>query len=442
MFVRRIRIRTFLSVAISSYLLTLFHVQPELKHSQIQDFQLSPAMIFQGVLLSSEEGLRNQSESHISDTQGKQGTIHRHHNPSLTVRSINNDTNTTMPPMYPMTTLGLPKDFPKWMRMYFNWHSKFRRSLNQSNWKNFKYLILRCTHEDRLCGGLADRLKPLPYLIRLAARHKRVFLIRWDRPARLEEFVLPNKLDWTVPDWMVTLIENNSVSRGEKVSAREWSNLTASDEDIMVLEGRIRDIFGGAAYYTNAVDDPSETYEVIYHKVFRALFKASPPIEILVNDIRSRDELIAGQYAVAHYRAFYAIEDKKDKVPIDTHRLLAINAANCASKLRPGGPVYFASDSKVAVDAVKDYATEYNYPISVLESDEALHIDKFSKDDQRSPSEFYSIFVDLLLMAEGQCVSYGKGGFGRFALLLSHNATCANRHFYKNKVQPCSWAQL
>ena len=436
MHVRRFRFRVFLSLTISSYFLTIFHLQPGLHDSPIQDLNLNPAMMFKSILLSSKEGQGNQSHSYGNEEQDKEGTISWRDAPSL--RSISNDTNTTMPLMHPITNLGLPKDFPEWMRLYFNWHSKFRRSLNQTNWKSFKYLILRCTHEDRKCGGLADRLKPLPYLIRLAAQHKRLFLIRWDRPAKLEEFLLPNKLDWTVPDWMVARIEENTVSRGVKISAGEWSNFTSSDADVTVLEGKIQDIFGGAEYYSKAVQDPSETYEAIYHNVFRSLFKPSPPIEKMVNDKRLSDTLIAGQYAVAHYRAFYAIEDKKEKVSKDTHRHLAINAVNCASKLRPGGPVYFASDSKVAVDAVKDYATDYRYPISVAQSDEALHIDKFGKDDQRS-KEFYSVFVDLLLMADGKCVSYGKGGFGRFALLLSHNSTCTNRHFYKNKVQLCSW---
>jgi len=228
--------------------------------------------------------------------------------------------------------------------------------LNQSNWKSFKYLILRYTHEDRKCGGLADRLKPIPYLIRVAAQQKRVFLIRWDRPAKLEEFLLPNKLDWTVPDLMVVRIEENTVSRGVMISAGEWNNFTSSDADVVVLEGRIQDLFGGAEYYSKAVQDPSETYEAIYHKVFRSLIKASPPIEKMVNDKRLSDMLI-------------------------------------------------------------------------IQSDEALNIDKFGKDDQRSQSEFYSEFVDLLITANGKCVSYGKGGFGRFALLLSHNSTCANRHF-------------
>jgi len=337
------------------------------------------------------------------------------------------------------SSLGLSKEFPRWMKTYFNWHRKRRLSLNETNWKSQKYLMLRCTHEDKKCGGLADRLKPLPYMILLAARHRRLFMIRWNTPTKLEEFLVPNKLNWSVPDWMEEHLLNDEVSRVSKLTAAKFSNFKKKDKDTMVVEGRIQDILGGAEYYEKTVTDPNETYEKVYHLLFKALFKPSPPIQALIDAKMKTDGLSPGKYAVAHYRAFYGIEGEKHKRGKQQLIHLAINAANCASAFHPGDPVYFASDSKSAVDAVKQYAKTENRPISVLDGDEALHIDKFSPENRTPPSDFYSVFVDLLLMANGNCVTYGQGGFGRFALLLSNNATCFGRHIYKGQPAKCEW---
>ena len=67
-------------------------------------------------------------------------------------------------------------------------------------------------------------------------------------------------------------------------------------------------------------------------------------------------------------------------------------------------------------------------------------IDKDDLETERQPSDYYSIFVDLYLMGMGHCFSYGQGGFGRYALLLSYNATCSRRHTWNTKLLPCEWA--
>ncbi len=54
--------------------------------------------------------------------------------------------------------------------------------------KKQKYLILGCHKEDGNCGGLADRLKPLPFILAVAKKTGRIFMIRWSKPAKLEEF--------------------------------------------------------------------------------------------------------------------------------------------------------------------------------------------------------------------------------------------------------------
>lgn len=432
--VNKSTIRAVLFVTILAFSVASLNVQRRLTELLTEEFDKMPnAMI--GILATSKTSTRNASSVSSEDsdipelTPTEKHTQHGINYSSLILEPETSDLN-----------LELPRQFPRWMRRYFNWHAKHREVLNETNWESEKYLILRCTHEDKKCGGLADRLKPLPYLILVAAREKRLFMIRWNTPARLEEFLLPNKMDWSVPDWMERKFQNNETfTRVRKYNAGKWAKFKRKDKKARVVEGKIQDILGGAEYYEKAVDDPNETYDSVYHDLFSTLFKPSPPIEEMVMAKMQTDHLTPGEYSVAHYRAFYGIEDEKQTRAASTLESLAINAVNCASVFRPGGPVYFASDSKIAVDAVKKYGETKNRSISVLEGDEPLHIDKYGPENPRSPSDFYSVFVDLLLMANGRCVTYGQGGFGRFALLLSQNATCFGRHIYKLKTQKCRW---
>merc|ERR1719253_1409224 len=79
------------------------------------------------------------------------------------------------------------------------------------------------------------------------------------------------------------------------------------------------------------------------------------------------------------------------------------NSINCASKIYPGAPVFFASDSHVAMI----YAQQWK---------------------SGNVSDFYPTFVDLLIMAEARCMSHGVGGFGVFANILSKDPSCVIRH--------------
>ena len=94
---------------------------------------------------------------------------------------------------------------PQWMKDYFDWHRNQTSTLNETNWflpDRPKYLLLRCSKSSSRCGGLSDRLKPLPLFVVAAALSKpkpRLLWILWERPAQLEEFLVPNEINWTVP---------------------------------------------------------------------------------------------------------------------------------------------------------------------------------------------------------------------------------------------------
>lgn len=319
---------------------------------------------------------------------------------------------------------------PDWVKEYFAWHHQQTKILNENNWHDFNYLVVQCMKEDDHCGGTSDRLKPIPLLLLMAYRYKRIFLIHWTRPFRLEEFLVPNAINWTVPEYLpLTDVEEN----GKIVAKATNIEMYSAKSTIRFVRTKLQSFDGGLTVYENTTDS---TYAEIYHDLFRLLFDPAPPIARTLKQEMNDAGLVQGEYAVAHYRAFYGRSSRR---PTSIAKF-AINAVNCASQLRPGGPVYFASDSLYAIGTVRNYSKEHGYKIVTIENQEPLHLDKDDLETERQPSDYYSIFVDLYLMGMGHCFSYGQGGFGRYALLLSYNATCSRRHTWNTKLLPCEWA--
>jgi hypothetical protein len=318
---------------------------------------------------------------------------------------------------------------PQWVGEYLSWHNEEIKKVNEHNWKHFHFLVLQCVREDSHCGGASDRLKPLPLLLYLAHKHKRIFLIWWTRPCPLEEFLVPNAINWTVPSFLPL---SNGELNGKQTAKIDGIQVWTAKKRVNIVRSRLQAYDGGQLVFENITD---MTYNDIYHDLFRLLFEPSPAIAAILRREMGEAGLTPGEYAVAHYRAFYGRETRHPKTIAD----YAINAANCASNLRPGGPIYFASDSVFALSTVRDYGKKNNYKIVTIENHEPMHLDKAGNWSARHPSDFYSIFVDLYLMGMGRCLSYGQGGFGRYGLLLGYNASCTNRHTWNTHLLACNW---
>jgi hypothetical protein len=93
---------------------------------------------------------------------------------------------------------------PAWFKDYVALHREQRLALNETNWEDQRYLIMRCLDIDTKCGGASDRLQSIPAMLALANKTRRIFFIKWSRPAPLQEFLVPPKggLDWTIPEWL------------------------------------------------------------------------------------------------------------------------------------------------------------------------------------------------------------------------------------------------
>jgi hypothetical protein len=100
------------------------------------------------------------------------------------------------------------ESLPRWMKSYFDWHKHKRKTWSADSWESERWMIMQCLDHDRKCGGTADRLKPIPWALRVAYQTNRILLIRWTRPVKLEEFLVPPKggMDWRVPEWMADIV--------------------------------------------------------------------------------------------------------------------------------------------------------------------------------------------------------------------------------------------
>jgi hypothetical protein len=104
---------------------------------------------------------------------------------------------------------------PDWVKQYTEWHAKQRKRYldairnNSTPPEDIHFLISRCLSGDK-CGGASDRLQDMPYNFMLANQTNRVLLIKWDKPARLEHYLVPPEggINWTISDDMFQAGDN------------------------------------------------------------------------------------------------------------------------------------------------------------------------------------------------------------------------------------------
>lgn len=332
---------------------------------------------------------------------------------------------------------------PGWMKRYLRWHSYKRSQLvNEAAAKQLepvKLLVMQCLASDDHCGGVSDRLKPLPYLIRNAYYTKRLLLIYWSRPSHLEAFLVPPRggLDWTVPQWMVPTIESQStgVFTFSEDTLRSWSRT-----DISLVRSRFQDYHGGMHNYNAQLVEGEVSFAELFHDLWRIAFTPSPPVRALLESDMRRLGLVPGQYVGAHLRALYAITSRPDSVTQNW----ANNAMNCASELRPGKAIFFVSDSDKATEYAIQYAVQRNATIITRtpNPNPPVHMDKVSNWRTRNISDFFDSFVDIYIMGHADCLTYNKGGYGLLGLFMSRNYSCGLRQDAIDRPHirnPCTW---
>jgi hypothetical protein len=200
-----------------------------------------------------------------------------------------------------------------------------------------------------------------------------------------------------------------------------------------LIRSRYQSYSGGSSWFNSQLLPGEPTFNEVFSSVWRIFFTPSKPIKEKISKELDRLHLVPGEYAAAHLRALYAIKAR----PKHMIRNWARNALNCASTLRPGQPIFFASDSSDAVSSAKLYATEKQAQIVSRDHDPdpPLHLDKPKDWKTRPVSDFYDTFIDLYLLALSKCVTYNQGGFGHWGLLIGGDISCV----IEQKDNVCGW---
>jgi hypothetical protein len=194
---------------------------------------------------------------------------------------------------------------PQWMKNYFEWHIEQRKRLTPEEFKSVHVLVMSCLKTDDKCGGTSDRLKSLPTILRIAAATKRLLLIQWSKPAKLEEFLVPPKggIDWRVPDWLAPYFATHGLWAvpGEDVRELAWRK----NESIVISKYQSNN--GGSGYYNEQLSANETPFDDLYHDCWLIFFTPSLPLATIIRDEMRSLGLAPGKYVSTHLRALYAV---------------------------------------------------------------------------------------------------------------------------------------
>ncbi len=377
---------------------------------------------------------------------------------------------------------------PKWITDYFRWHKDVRAKYPGTQLfldpDAPKLIIRTCLG---LCGGLNDRLGQLPWDLYLANQTQRILLLRWERPRPLENFLVPNDIDWSVPAHAEGFGDMKAVraitplfqdyaddhpdddfwashldKALERANTGEFKNVRVLRHRLLghlaedVLEERLR-----ALGETDMIHSTRS-----FGNIFRAFFKPSQGVKAQLQQVYSDLNLSPGQYTAVHCRvrhpkatvAGVVVHGKFAKYPADKTGLpwygetkdfavaVATHAIQCARTLSadPKEPIYFMSDSN---DLVRYIAHELNdndfisrnaslfdnkHDVAALKAVKATNIvarevtlenAHIDRQKGRKPKDYYATFTDLLLAANARCVTFGIGFYAIFATKISGKHT-------------------
>ncbi len=368
---------------------------------------------------------------------------------------------------------------PEWMANYVNWHQEQRRILDNNKISNdtttddMKFMVIRCI-ENQKCGGLSDRMSPLPFYLMVANLTQRVLLFHWTKPPHLEHFLLPpeNGIDWRLEGTPVTIqeVRNNTnyvsghasslsyevqmlaglVDGGDRSYLATCKVLNVHlDGGQQVAEakalfnlwrkkpGQSMPSWASGSAYLGWNPDASITQREMLEDVWRLLFQPSPGVDRAMFDLMRDLGIVGKQFNAVQVRAKDprlipdSIQESKQLDMLEnyniTPKLRAYfeqrynNAIACLEDISNDTqlPIYLSSDSKFG----KSYYEESSLPIRVptfLKGD-PLHIDS-NRYQGRDPQDFYQVFVDVYIMQKASCFSH-SAGFGLLPLRLNNNLT-------------------
>jgi len=323
----------------------------------------------------------------------------------------------------------IPKP-PAWVKSYFDWHAIQREEfLNTTNATrtNTKCLIIIC-HRNQHCGGIADRLKSLPYYLRFAGQTNRLLFIKWEK-FNLEDFMQPpqNGFDWRLPSFInITQVIDY---QGSLIALMNDKDHELHDKQYLFLSTHLEH------KHEKEFGFKQTQIESLHRVILKYFFEPADELQIQIKNTMDKLGLIHKNYVSAHYRSddqsFHATHEALSNDVIDEKTEYEINnAIQCAVEKgnNMSMPCYFTSSNARNVKYVlqdSPFASNRNPPVKVIGIEsQRIHSEHPGSNDyyeqqDHDPSELYPIFIDLWIMAYSKCVAFGNLGFGRLGARLT-----------------------
>jgi hypothetical protein len=231
----------------------------------------------------------------------------------------------------------------------------------------------------------------------------------------------------------------------------------AANTDERTVRVRHQSYDGGASWYNGLLEnttDDGPNFANVYGDIWRIMFTPTPHIATSIVHEMDTNHLIPGEYTSAHLRVLYTAKER----PRYLIKKWTRNAIDCASTLRPGKPIYLASDSTEVLEYGVHYGRNVQGAIMVLHENylvPSLHLDRgddvdghpnstgwVPKSDRHPPSDYYDTFIDLYMLTMSGCIVYSKGGFGLWAILISGNTPCRfQQKLRQTNVASCNFTK-
>ncbi len=352
---------------------------------------------------------------------------------------------------------------PLWLQEYFNWH----REQTSSNNPDTKYIVMSCLPEDT-CGGLSDRLRPMPFFLFMAKYTKRVLCINWKKNYGLDEFLqpIPNVgIEWRCPkdvddyyDIQQTTHDQRKApsikfgtcsKRGHKPYAK------CIESEIKRVNKNIHAKYASIDLWSRAADPMNEAnllvqqhsygfnleakaflmpyisgsqYPEMIEHIFRVMFEPIPVLARRINATMTKLGLVENDYVSTHARCRYPnrhLEHLTGSLDYDiiggmkfegNVKIYLVNILNnaleCGHKLAPDLKLFMITDHNDATNYVisNDIVFDENgekrvmRPVGIHRDEEVLHME--GNHTTVKAESFYSVFEDLLIMGGSRCVRY------------------------------------
>lgn len=303
---------------------------------------------------------------------------------------------------------------PSWLEKYIQFH-------NQEYMKNsssYGYFVLQASNGH---AGIADRIRPIIDMFRLARSLNRIFIYTWLPIMDLTQYLEPNLINWNLTESISNMPRENFRMVVNSIKSNLTTHHLSKVDRNKVIFISMKDSFPLIEGY-GAIDDSPD--------IIHALFKPSASITNGVNqELINLKVDVNKPYVSLHLRMLHSVYNNgtlsidNDKLfnPTEQELLDVQELLQCGSDISSlflqssDNPVVIVTDSTKIKEFI--FANERNISTKFAISNQIpVHINK-----AKAHTELLSIFIDFFLIARSSYIISNDGRFGHVASKFGGN---------------------